>query len=178
MVTNHVTLVHLLKLSSDKLANRQTHWVEKLMPYANLMRILSTKGILNEADPVSRRPDFLPIDNLYIQDESLEWDEKVPEIYTTNSNDPSLLAISKLEALNVDDDFLSKLKGAYSTCAYFSNENIERRLRQKIEKSSDGLCRYHDRGVIPRPANALIKALPIEYHDNVDHPNYCHLMDS
>jgi len=56
-----------------------------------------------------------------------------------------------LEALNVDDDFLSDLKGAYPTCAYFYNDNNERRLRQKIDKSSDGLFRYHNRVVIPSP---------------------------
>ena len=54
----------------------QAQWVEKLLSYANLMRILYMKGILNEAEPVSRRPDFLPIDNMYMPDESLWWDEK------------------------------------------------------------------------------------------------------
>ncbi len=63
VVTEPATLVHLLKQSSDKLADRRTHWVEKLMPYANIMRIIHRKGILNEADPVSRRPYFLPIDD-------------------------------------------------------------------------------------------------------------------
>ena len=63
VTTDHATLVHLLKQSSDKLLDRQTHWVDKLMPYANLMRILYKKGILNEAvDTVSRHPDFIPID--------------------------------------------------------------------------------------------------------------------
>ena len=69
--TDHATIVHLLKQSSDKLTDKQTHWVDKLMPYANLMRILYRKEILNEADPVSRRPNFLPIGSLYILDESL-----------------------------------------------------------------------------------------------------------
>jgi hypothetical protein len=32
--------------------------------------------------------------------------------------------------------------------------------------------------VIPRPASALIKALVIEYHSNVRHPNYRRLMAS
>ena len=59
---------------------------------------------------MSRRPDFLPIDNLYMPDESFGWDKKVPDIYTT-SNGPALLALSTLEALNVDDDFMSDLKG-------------------------------------------------------------------
>ena len=35
VVTDHATLVHLLKQSCYKLTNRQTHCVEKLMPYAN-----------------------------------------------------------------------------------------------------------------------------------------------
>ena len=122
VVTDHATLVYLLKQSSYKLTNSQTHWVEKLMPYANLMRILYRKGILNKADPVSRRPNFLPIDNLYMPDDNLQWDGKVPDM-DTNDHGHALLAQSTLEALNVDDNFLSNLKGAYSTIAYFSNDN-------------------------------------------------------
>jgi hypothetical protein len=83
--------------------------------------------------------------------------------------------------LNVDDDFLSSMKGAYSTCtplAYFSNDNNERILRQTNEKLSDGLFIYHNRVVIPRPAIALINALLFEYYNNVGHPNYRHLMAS
>ncbi len=38
--------------------------------------------------------------------------------------------------------------------------------------------KYHNRVVIPRPTNALIKALLFEYHDNVGHPNYSRLMAS
>ena len=71
---------------------------------------------------------------------------------------------------------MSKLKGAYSSCNYFSNENIERRSRQEIEKASDGLFRYHNRVVISRPARALINAIFIEYHDNDGYPNYRRLM--
>ena len=87
----------------------------------------------------------------------------------TNGNSLALMALLTLKALNVDDDFLSNLKGAYST--YFSNDNNERRLRQKIKKSSDELFRYHNRVVISRPANDLIKALLFEYHDNAGHRN-------
>ena len=96
----------------------------------------------------------------------------------TNGNGSALLILSTLEALNVVDDFLSNSKGAYPTCIYFSNDNNERISRQKIKKSSDGLFRCHTRVVIPRPANALIKALQIEYHDNVGHPNHRRLMAS
>jgi hypothetical protein len=88
------------------------------MPCANLMRILYKKGFLNEAGPVSRHPDFSLVDKLRMPIESLWWDEHVPDI-DTNDNNPALLALLTLEILNVGDDFLSKLKGAYSsTCSY------------------------------------------------------------
>ena len=96
----------------------------------------------------------------------------------TNGYGPVLLALSTLVALNVDDDVMSNLKVAYSPCAYFSNDINERRLRQKIEKSSDGLFRYHNRVVITRSANAKIKAFLFEYHDNAGQPNYRRLMAS
>jgi hypothetical protein len=88
------------------------------------------------------------------------------------------LALTTFQELNVDDDFMSQLKGAYSSCNYFFDENIGRRKRQLIEKSSDGLFRYHHRVLIPCPALALIKALLVKYHDNADHPNYRRLMAS
>jgi hypothetical protein len=86
------------------------------------------KGILNEIDPVSRRPDFLPIDNMKRPDESPWWDGNVPNIIY-NGNDPVLLARSTSELLSVDDDFPSQVKEVYSSCNYFFDENIDRRKR-------------------------------------------------
>ncbi len=97
------------------------------MPYANEMRILYTKGILNEADPVSRRPDFLQLD-MYRPEDILWWDGNVPDIIYSGS-EHVLLALTTFQELNVDDDFLSQLKGAYSSCNYFSNDKIGRRKR-------------------------------------------------
>ncbi len=133
VVTYHATLIHLLRRPSDKLTDRQSHWIENLMPYASLMRILYKKGILNEADPVSRRPDLHQNDNLYMPNLSLWWDGNVPNIIY-NGNDLALLALATLELLNVDDDddFLSQLKGTCSTCNFFFDENIERRKRHLI----------------------------------------------
>jgi hypothetical protein len=88
----------------------------------------------------------------------LWWDGNAPVIIY-NGNNLVLLALATFQSLNVEDDFLFWLKGAYSSCNYFSNENIGRRKRQLIEKSTDGLFRYHNRVVIPRLALALIKAL-------------------
>jgi hypothetical protein len=55
----------------EKLVDKQTHWVKKLMPSANLMRILYKKELLNEYGPVSRLHDFLPVDKLYMRGEIL-----------------------------------------------------------------------------------------------------------
>ncbi len=104
------------------------------------MRILYMKGIFNEADPVSRRPDLLQIDMYRLEDSLWKNGNLLDIVY--NGSDPALLALATFQSLNVDDDFLSKLKGAYSSCNYLSDENIGRRKRQLIEKSSDGLFRY------------------------------------
>jgi hypothetical protein len=120
------------------------------------MRILYMKGILNEANPVSRRQDFQKIDILFRPELNLLWDENVPDIIY-HGNDHALSALSTLESLKVEDDLMSQLKGACSTCHFFYDENIDRRKRQLVEKSSDGLFQYHNRVVIPRPTLALIK---------------------
>jgi hypothetical protein len=200
VVTDHATLVHLLKQASNKLTDRQSHWVEKLMPYANVMRILYRKGIHNEADPVSRRPDFFPIEKLYSPDESLWWDGGVLDVLENDNNEPALLALTtsglsvvstcelsvdqtresvgSMCKLSVDDVFLSQLRGAYSDCKYFSEENIDKRKSKNIIKTNDGLFMYHNRLVIPRPAHPLIKMLLFEYHDNCGHSNYRRVLAS
>jgi hypothetical protein len=80
--------------------------------------------------------------------------------------------------LSVDDVFLSQLRGAYSDCKYFSEENIDKRKSKNIIKTNDGLFMYHNRLVIPRPAHPLIKILLFEYHDNCGHSNYRRVLAS
>ena len=125
---------------------------------------------------MSRRPNFLRND-LYRPEDNLWWDGNASGIIY-NGNDPALLALTTFQSLNVDDDFLSQLKGAYFSCNYFSDENIGRKKRQLIEKLSDGLFRYHHRVVIPRLPLTLITSLLVEYHNNVGHPNYHRSMAS
>ncbi len=122
-VSYRATLVHLLKQTRYKLTDKQAHWVEKLIPCARIMRIHYRKGILNESDPVSRRPDFHPFDDdkLYNTQESLWWDGKVLDVIN-NDNEPALVALS-MEELNVVIDFLTQLKDAYFSCNYFSDED-------------------------------------------------------
>ena len=74
---------------------------------------------------------------------TLWWDGKVPDLCYQNND----IALFVLLADNVlaDDDFLAKLKSAYSSCSYLSGEIKARRKGHGLIKSSDGLYTYHDR---------------------------------
>jgi hypothetical protein len=153
------------------------HWAERLMHFAHYMSILDRKGSVNEADAVSRRPDFFHPDDVHmcrlVQMFALWWDEKVHDL-CYQSNDTRLLVLSA-DSVSVDDGFLTKPKTAYSSCSYFADEKT-RWKGYGLIKSSDGFYTFHDRLVIPRPAQDLRILLLIEYHDNADHPNWRHLL--
>ena len=160
VVTDHATLTHLLKQPSLNLTKRQARYVEQPMPYAGYMKLLYRKGSTNEADPVSRRPDFY----------SIWWDGEVP-------NEPehaveACLALTA-EEISVDEDFKDKLTAAYKVTKYFDDNGPWKK---------DGLVRfddlylYHDRVVIPRHAADLRDCLMYEMHDNAGHSNWRRLL--
>ena len=178
VVTDHVTLTHLLKQTSDKLADRQVHWVKRLMPFAHCMSVIYRKGSINETDIVSRRPHFFHPDTIVhprkpIEMVALWWDGEVPD-RCYQSNNTALLVLSA-DNVSVDHDFLTKLKSAYSSCSYFADEKT-RWKGHGLVKTPDGLYTYHDRLVIPRPTQDLRILLLIEYHDNDGHPNWRRLL--
>ena len=122
---------------------------------------------------MSRSPDFFLPDDVYlrrlVEIVALWWDGKVPD-QCYQSNDTPLLVLSA-DTVSVDDGFLIKLKTAYSSCSYFTDEKTRWKGHGML-KLSDGLYTYHDRLVIPRPAQDLRILLLTEYHDNVGHPNW------
>ena len=124
VVIDHATLTHLQKRSSDKLTDRQVHWVERLMHDAHCLSILYLKGTINEADVVSRRLYFFHPDDVHLRMPvemfALWWDEKVPNL-CYQSNDTVFLVLSA-DIVSVDDGFLAELKTAYSSCSYFTDE--------------------------------------------------------
>jgi len=138
--SNHATLTHLLKQPSDKLTNRQAHWVERLMPFARCMSSLYRKVSVNEAGAVSRRLDFFHPDDVHmhmpVEMFALWWDGNVRDM-CYQCNDIALLVLSA-DIVSVDDDFLTKLKTTYSSCSYFSDENT-RWKGHGLFKSFDGL---------------------------------------
>ena len=159
VVTDHATLTHLLTQPSTNLTKRQAHFVEKLMPYAGYMRIVYRKGSANEADPVSRRPDFY----------SIWWDGEVPDLEFAQT-------IYALDAVSVsiDEAVCQQLKDGYAATEYFSENGRWR--HDKLEKTADGLFLYHGRIVIPRSAQQLRALLLSEYHDSAGHPGWKRLM--
>ena len=85
------------------------------------------------------------------------------------------MLVLSADIVSVDDDYLTKLKTAYSACSYFVDEKTRWKGHGLI-MSSDGLYTYHDRLVIPRQAQDLRILLLTEYHDNVGHPNWRRLL--
>jgi len=98
---------------------------------------------------------------------SLWWDRNLPDL-CYQSNDTAFLVLST-NIVSVDDDFLTKLKSCYSSCSYLCDE-ITRWKGHGMIKSSYGLYSYHDRLVIPRPAQDLRFSWLNEYHDNAGGP--------
>ena len=94
------------------------------MPFAHCMSILYRRGSVNDADVVSRRPDFFHPDDVRMRmpDEvfALWWDGKVLDM-CYQSIDTTLLVLS-VDTVSVDDGSLTKLKIAYSSCSYFADE--------------------------------------------------------
>ena len=154
VVTDHATLAHLLKQSSDRLTDRQVQWVERSMPFAQNMSIFYKKESVNVPDPVSRRPAFFHPDDVQMHMPAemfaLWLNDEVPNMCYQN-NDTTLLVLLA-DTISADDDFLSQLKSAYSSCPYFSDE-IKARWKDHglIIKSSDGLYTYHDFAFWHRP---------------------------
>jgi hypothetical protein len=60
VVTNHDTLRHMLRQPNNKMNKRQTRHLRDLQPFAGSRTFASRKGALNEIDPLSRRPYFVP----------------------------------------------------------------------------------------------------------------------
>ena len=107
---------------------------------------------------------------------ALWWDGNVLDLCYQN-NETSLFVLSA-DTISVDDDFLTRLKSAYSSCPYFFDEIKARWKSHGIVKSSTGLYTYNDRLVILRPAQDLRILLLAEYHDNDGHPNWRRLLAS
>ena len=78
--------------------------------------------------------------------------------------------------ISVDENFSIKLKKEYEATSYFDEDG--RWQKDGLQKTADGLFLYHDRIVIPRPAQELRKCLMHELHDAAGHPSWRRLLAS
>jgi hypothetical protein len=69
----HDTLRHLLIQPNNMLNKRQVRYLRDLQPFVGLMTLANRKEALNEGDPLSRRPDFVPKAT-----RPWFWDDEVP----------------------------------------------------------------------------------------------------
>jgi hypothetical protein len=90
------------------------------------------------------------------------------------SNDTALLVLST-DTVSVDDGFLTKVKTAFFSCLYVTDEKTRWKGHGLI-KSSGGLYTYHGRLVIPRAAQDLRILMLTDCHDNVGHHNWRRLL--
>ncbi len=159
-----------IKQLSDKHNDRQVHWVERLMPFAQYMSILYLTRSINKADGVLRHPDFFHPGDVHLRRTlemvALRWDEYVPNLWY-QSNNTAFLVLSA-DIVSVVDGFMTKLKTTYSSCSYISDERTRWKGHGLI-KSFDGLYTYHDMLAIPRPAQDMRILMLTKYHDNVGH---------
>jgi hypothetical protein len=72
-VTDYDTLRHLLKLQNNRLSKWEARNSQDLQPFVGLMTLAYRKGAMNEADPFSRTPHFVPEATA-----PLFWDGEVP----------------------------------------------------------------------------------------------------
>jgi hypothetical protein len=73
VVTYHDTLRHVLRQPNNRLNKRQARYLRDLQPFVGSMTLACRKGALNEANPLSRRLDFVPQATVL-----LVWDGEVP----------------------------------------------------------------------------------------------------
>ncbi len=123
-VTYHETLTHLSKQGSDKITDHQVHRVERLMLFAQCTSILYRTRFVNAADIVSGRRNFSHPDDVHMrmlaEVLALLWEGNVRDMCYHN-NDSALLLISA-DDISVNNDFLTKLNIAHSSCLYFYDE--------------------------------------------------------
>ena len=75
------------------------------------MSIVYREGFVDEADPVSRHPDFFHPDDVHLRKPAemfaLKWNVNIPDL-CYESNDTILLVLADI--ISVDNHFMNKLK--------------------------------------------------------------------
>mmetsp|Transcript_32607 Transcript_32607/g.82239 ORF Transcript_32607/g.82239 Transcript_32607/m.82239 type:complete len:736 (-) Transcript_32607:576-2783(-) len=168
VVSDHDTLRHLLRQPAERLNRRQVRYVRDLQPLVGSISLAHRKGKWNEADPLSRRPDFKPIGfgGLY-------WTGDVPDAAESlvSEHRPCTAVLSAVSAssLSLDDNILHLIKAGYAEDAFYSLWGGWKQSGHVVEH--DGYFWRHGRLCIPTNRDTINKIL-YELHDSVGHRAY------
>jgi hypothetical protein len=97
VVTDHDTLRHMLGQPNNKLNKRQARYLRDLQPFVGSMALAYRKGAPNEADPLSRPPNFVPHATV-----PLFWDGEVPSYPELRRKSHVLLEDAHLNLMTVN----------------------------------------------------------------------------
>jgi hypothetical protein len=95
---------------NNRLNKRQARYRRDLQPFVGSMTLAYRKGALNEADPISRRPNFVPQATL-----PLFWDGEVPSYRELRRNsqmlfEDALLNLLIVHALQLSLEFVDLIR--------------------------------------------------------------------
>jgi hypothetical protein len=161
VATNHDTLRHLLRQPNNMLNKREARYLPDLQPFVGSMTLAYRKRALNEADPLSRRPYFVPhaISPLF-------WDGEVPSDRKLRRKSQLLfedaqLNLMTVNALHLSYEFAYLIREGYSQNSFYGDEG-EWRKDSRIEDIAGCFWRL-DCLCIPRNSELhlrLIKDMP------------------
>jgi hypothetical protein len=101
---------------------RQARYLRDLQPFVDSMALAYRKGALNEVDPLSRRPDFVPHATI-----PLFWDDEVPSYEELRQKSQPLLEDAQLNlmtftALRLSPEFAYLIREGYSQDSFYGDE--------------------------------------------------------
>jgi hypothetical protein len=107
---------------NNMLNKRQARYLRDLQPFAGSMTLAYRKGVVNEADPLSRRPDFVPHATV-----PLCWDGEVPSNRELRRKSQPLLEDAQLNLLTVNAlqlslEFADLIREGYSQDSFYGDE--------------------------------------------------------
>jgi hypothetical protein len=101
---------------------RQARYLQDLQPFVGSMTLAYRKGALNEADPLSRRLDFVPQTTV-----PLSWDGEVPSDRELRRKSPVLFEdaqfnLMTVNALHLSHEFADLIREGYSQDSFYGGE--------------------------------------------------------
>jgi hypothetical protein len=126
---------------------RQARYLRDLQPFVGSMTLVYRKGALNEANPLSRRPDFVPQATV-----PLFWDGGVPSDRELRRKsqlmfEDAQLNLLTVNALQLSPEFADLIREGYSQDSFYGDEG-EWTKNSRIE-ARDGYYWRLDRLCIP-----------------------------